>query len=299
MTLALVSKPQKQKSTLMKHGVKQQLGSTQSVVNSSPGLGLHSSIAVPTIQTKLNIGKSDNKCVQRQQERQQSTSSCPTFVSLRVAGPRPTIVDRRGTCRLKVGSNCSTPRGSCGSSPTAGAVYRGRITVPAGCQGTLGLLQNIRSSNRRLNLANGTSQCFRVTSRHLDGGIPWKGCQVAVRTAGTYEITSTDCPSIVLFGRRRASRSHFNNPRSVVAADAFRMYLMWKSAGSRSWQPIANADWGWGGTATMAPRATPSTPCQRRYTVSRESFTSGTGRASTEMPVSKPHIRDVSYSTCP
>ncbi len=214
-------------------------------------------------------------------------SNCPTFVSLTAKGKDPELIEHKGSCRFRLGL-CTTPRGTCGNSADSGMKFEGKVTTATDCTGTLALMQNVLSTNRRVTKADGTKECLTATAAHHDGGPPWKGCSVAVTAAGTHTIESDDCPG----------RKLDDNPQAVSMTDNFKMYLMWKATGEKSWKPIANVTWGWAGSIKRKAGAKDSDSCTARYTINSKSHTDGTGKASKEMPVASPRIRDVKPGAC-
>lgn len=216
---------------------------------------------------------------------QTGTSNCPSLVSLTVQPSTPTVSDScRNRCRMGLGC-CTTPRGQCGTNNT-GAVMTGSIRVPDNCSGTLGLLQNVTSTDRRKTLSNGSQECMSASSAHMDGGVPWKGCQVSVTTSGTHNITSDDCPNVRLR----------ENMTAASAVDSFKTYLIWKPAGTNRWQTIGVTTWGWHAAAARSQNTTGT--CTNIWSLTSQNVTSGTGTASTERPTTSPHIRDLNWQAC-
>jgi hypothetical protein len=72
-------------------------------------------------------------------------------------------------------------------------------------------------------LSDKSKECVNATSAHIDGGVPWKSCRLAVTSAGTYTIETDDCPYLLLS----------DNMTAASVADSFKMYLMWKGSGPK------------------------------------------------------------------
>ncbi len=222
-------------------------------------------------------------------------STCPVFISLTAKGVNPELHVVKSRCRFSLGE-CSTPRGTCGSTKASGMVFQAKVNAPSGCAGKLGYMQNVLSVTRKSVLDDGTSVCTNVTTAHHDGGPPWKGCKVVVSSAGDHTITSDDCPNVTLDGFKK--NVQYNHPKSISIKDSFKMYLLWKVSGSSKWKPIANVSWGWEGAIKWKKGAKKSDECTSRYTVTTASHTDGTGKASKEMPVSSPSIGSVKPGDC-
>jgi hypothetical protein len=229
----------------------------------------------PTLQRKPD----DEKDVPAKPPPKKAAASCPTFVSLTVTIRKPKVSDTcKSKCRLELGC-CTTPRGSCGVTKDSGAAFKGTIEVPKDCAGELGLMQNLISSDRKRTLTDKSKECFKITSAHVDGGVPWKGCKVSVSSAGTHTIESDDCPFMILQDHLTAASIN----------DSFKMFLIWKASGAKSWQTIGKVDWSWSAATALQK----GKDCASKWTAPGGSASTVKGAASTESPVSKPKVQDV------
>lgn len=215
-------------------------------------------------------------------------AKCPEFVSMTAKGKDPELKVVRNKCRFRLGT-CTTPRGTCGNTNDSGMAFEAKVNTAAGCSGELAFMQNVLSTERKVEHANGTIECMSAKSAHHDGGPPWKGCKIQVSSAGTGTLESDDCPG----------RSLQDNPKSVSITDKFKLYLMWKASGSKQgWKPIANLTWSWSGSITRKAGAKNTDDCTKKYKVVTKSHKDGTGKASTKRPVSTPKIKDLEPSPC-
>ncbi len=210
-------------------------------------------------------------------------TACPAFVSLTASVKAARVSDSCGACRLELGC-CSTPRGTCGSTKESGAVIKGAIDVPEGCTGELGFMQNLLSTDRKRTLTDKSEECQQTTSARLDGGIPWKGCKLAVTKAGRHTVETDDCPNIGLG----------DNMSAASAKDAFKTFLIWKKTGASGWQVIGKVNWGWSGSTVSKQ----GKDCQSNWTAPGGSPSSGAGEASTEKPVTSPKAQDLRWGPC-
>lgn len=208
-----------------------------------------------------------------------AASACPTFVSLTATIKAPKVSDAcKNKCRLELGC-CTTARGACGNTKDSGAAFKGTIEVPKDCAGELGFVQNLVSSDRKRTPTGKSKECLAITSPHVDGGVPWKGCKVSVSSAGTHTIESDDCPFMELQDTLSAAS----------IADSFKMFLIWKTSGDKGWHTIGKVEWNW----TEATALKKGTDCASKWTAPGGSAATVTGAASTESPVSKPKVQDV------
>jgi uncharacterized protein DUF4157 len=208
-----------------------------------------------------------------------AVTACPTFVSLTATINTPKVSDscKSGNCRLELGC-CTTARGSCGNTKDSGAAFKGTIDVPSDCTGELGFMQNLVSTDRKRTMSDKSKECVKADTAHADGGVPWKGCKVAVTGAGTYSIESDDCPFLGLDDKMVAAS----------VAESFKTFLLWKVTGG-SWKPIGMVSWSWSAATTQKK----GTDCASKWTAPGGSGSTATGSASTDKPVSSPSVQDV------
>ncbi|HEY3038870.1 MAG TPA: DUF4157 domain-containing protein [Pyrinomonadaceae bacterium] len=205
-------------------------------------------------------------------------ATCPTFVSLTATINTPKISDscKGQKCRMELGC-CTTPRGTCASTKDSGAAFKGTIDVPAGCTGELAFAQNLVSTDRK-RTQNKTNECVALTSPSADGGVPWKGCEISVTTAGSHTVESDDCPFMLL-----------DNLTAASAKDSFKTFLMWKASGGKMWKTIGMVSWTWSASTTQKK----GTDCASEWTAPSGSPSTATGAMSTELPVTEPSAQDL------
>ena len=215
---------------------------------------------------------------------QRAPDECPTLVSFTASGRDPYVSDKcKDDCRFELGC-CTTERGSCGKSDTSGMVFKAVVKAEKNCEGELGFMQNLLSTNRKVKKSDGEDECIKAEKPHKDGGIPWKGCTVSVKGPGQFTITSDDCPN----------RKLNDNPASVSITESFKTFLLWKPEGTKTRKPIANVAWGWSGEISKAK----GKDCADQFKVVSASHTDGKGTASTDSPVTSPEVKDLKAGPC-
>ncbi len=210
-------------------------------------------------------------------------TDCPKFVSLSAAVAAPKVSDGCDGCRLELGC-CPTPRGECGSTKDSGAAFKGTVDVPEGCTGELGFMQNLLSADRKRTLTDKTEECVTATSAHADGGVPWKGCKIAITKAGTHTVESDDCPNIKLK----------DNMTAASVADSFKTFLIWKGTGDKSWRVIGKVEWSWSASTTRQK----GTDCKSNWSAPGGAPANVAGAASSEKPVTSPKAQDLDWGPC-
>ena len=229
---------------------------------------------------RYSSARNKNLSIQRKPE-----NECPQLISFTAKGKDPFVSDKcRGeVCRFGLGC-CPTERGQCGSSKTSGMVFEAVVKVGNNCTGELAFMQNLTSTNRKVKNKDGSEECLKASKPHMDGGIPWKGCKVAINNSGKYTITSDDCPN----------RKLIDDPINVSMNDSFKTFLLWKSTDAKVRRPIANLTWGWSGKVTRVR----GSDCASQYKVFSASHKNGKGRASLDMPIISPNVRNIEVGPC-
>ncbi|MEP6844385.1 MAG: DUF4157 domain-containing protein [Panacibacter sp.] len=210
---------------------------------------------------------------------------CPSIYSLEATVKASSVVSDvcNKKCRMELGC-CPTERGKCGSAKTSGAVIKATVDIPKDCAGELGFMQNVLSSNRKRTLSDKSEECLTVVAAHVDGGVPYKGCKLEIKTPGHYSLETDDCPNIQLE----------DNMASASANDSFKTFLLWKSKGEKSWKPVANVAWAWNASTVRKK----GDDCTSNWTSPVGKSVGNIGESSTDKPVASPDIKDEKWGKC-
>lgn len=184
-----------------------------------------------------------------------------SFEAKKTAGAGEMVKDdRSGTCVLQFSKG----------GRTAGMHFEVEVDVPAGCTGTLELLQHVDTCNEQRDDDNHT--WVNSSCKGLDTQDPYKSWRVS--KAGTFKARDEDSPSVAPF----LGRDMVN-----VKKAEFAMYLLW-TPDSPAGSPrvgLAVANWQWKASATKTGR---TGACSEQWRVSGVDSTGGVGTPITNAP---------------
>jgi Domain of unknown function (DUF4157) len=190
------------------------------------------------------------------------TPCLPKFKSLKAE-----ITDSVGV--REVGERCALILGTPGKAN--GATFTSTVDVPAGCTGTLQYVQ-LTNMCRSLHLTDGKDIRRKTGGDWIDTQDPIDQQQVS--SSGSVEFKSNDSPyqPVAAFVDR------------VEAIDSFKTWLMWKpdQPADSNRVPLAIATWNWSAKAKVTEPD--KEVCAKRWAVTQQKTTPGTGKATKESP---------------